>query len=107
MRLSPIYPNWYLNVLGYAHYLLGQYDEAEGVLKQALERDPAYGDSRCILAACHQARGRIEEARRELERLRRHSPGFGLHDMEAQLAIEKDQAAVARFLEALRSLGLE
>ncbi len=107
IRLSPIYPTWYLNILGFGHYQTGQYDEAEKALKLALQREPAYADCRLILAAAHHARGRTDEARREAQEVMRLSPEFKLRDVEARLAIVKDRAMLARFLDVLRELGLQ
>jgi adenylate cyclase len=107
MRLGPVYPTWYLQILGFAHYLRGEHDEAEAVLKQALEREPAYADARVTLAAAHHARGRVDEARREAAELRRHDPGFRVKTMESRLSIVKDRSIPARLAALLRSLGLE
>ena len=107
IRLSPIYPTWYLNILGFGHYQSGQYDEAEKVLKLALQREPAYADCRLILAGVHHARGRVEEARREAQEVMRHSPNFQLRDFEAKSAIVKDREMLSRFLDMLRQLGLQ
>jgi adenylate cyclase len=106
MRLSPVYPTWYLNILGLAHHLLGQDDEAEKVLEAALRREPAYADCRLILAAAHHARGRLDDARREAAAVRQHDAGFKLSSFAGRLSIVKDREMVARFLELLRSLGV-
>ena len=106
IRLSPFYPTWYLNILGFGHYQAGQYDEAEKTLKLALQRDPAYVDCRLMLAASYHARGRVDEARREIQEVARHNPDFKLRDLEARLAIVKDREMLARFLDVLRQLGL-
>lgn len=107
IRLSPIYPTWYLNILGFGHYQSGQYDEAEKVLKHALQREPAYADCRLILVGVHHARGRVDEARREAQEVMRHSPNFQLRDFEAKLAIVKDRQMLSRFLDMLHQLGLQ
>lgn len=107
MRLSPVYPAWYLNILGFAHNRLGQYDEAEDVLSLALQREPAYSECRLILAAAHHARGRIEDARREAAEVLRRDPAFRLSALQARLSIVKDRDLVERFVGLLRELGLE
>jgi adenylate cyclase len=107
MRLSPVYPVWYLNVLGFAHYLLDQHDEADAVLTLALQRDPAYYDCRLMLMAAHHARGRGGDGRREAAEVRRHNPSLRLKDMEGRLSVLKDRALVSRFIGILRELGLE
>jgi adenylate cyclase len=107
MRLSPVYPAWYLNILGLAHYLRGEHDAAEEVLNRALQREPAFADCRLFLAAAHHARGRIDDARREAANVLRHDPGFRLSTFEARLSIVKDRDFVARFFALIRELGLE
>ena len=107
MRLCPTYPAWYLNILGYAHYQCGEFEDAERVLRLALEREPAYTDCRLILAGVHQARGRAEDARREAREVLRLEPGYRLKQTEARLFIVKDREMLARFLDMLRQLGLE
>jgi len=107
MRLSPVYPTWYLNILGFALYQIGQHDEAEKVLEAALRREPAYADCRLILAASHHARGRLDDARREAAAVKQHDAGFKLSSFAGRLSIVKDREMVARFLELMRSLGVE
>ena len=107
MRLSPIYPTWYLNILGIAYYLLGQYDAAEETLKLALQREPGYFDCRLVLAAAHDARGRIADARQEAAETLRLDPGFRLSAFESRLSIVRDRGLVTRLLDVLRELGLE
>jgi TolB-like protein/class 3 adenylate cyclase/thioredoxin-like negative regulator of GroEL len=107
MRLGPVYPTWYLQILGFAHYLLGEHDEAEPVLKQALEREPAYADAHVTLTAAYHARGRVEEARRQVAELRRRDPAFRVKTMESRLSIVRDRGIPARLAALLRELGLE
>jgi len=107
MRLSPVYPTWYLNILGFALLQVGQHDEAEHALALALQREPGYADCRLMLAAAHHARGRLDDARRETAATRVHTPGFKLKDMEGRLSIVKDRALVDGFIGLMRELGLE
>ncbi len=41
MRLSPYYPGWYLAILGSAHRLMGNYDEAIAAFKGWRDRSSA------------------------------------------------------------------
>ncbi len=107
MRLSPNYPAWYLNILSYAAYAVGDYAQAESAARQGLQRDPAYADCRAIAAAACLALGRGDEARREAGELVRRDPAFKLATLEGRLAIEKDRALVERLLGACRELGLQ
>ncbi len=107
IRLSPIYPTWYLNILGFANFRAGQHDDAEAALKLALQREPANARCRMLLAWVHHSRGRIDEARREAQEILRQDPTFRLKDVEPQLAIVKDRTLVARYFDVLRELGLQ
>jgi adenylate cyclase len=107
IRLSPIYPTWYLNILGFAHHRCGQDEEAETALKLALQREPGNARCRMLLAWVYHARGQMDEARRETRELLRHDPAFRLKSVEPQLAIIKDRTLVAKYFEVLRELGLQ
>ncbi len=107
IRLSPVYPTWYLNILGFANFRAGQHDDAEAALKLALQREPANARCRMLLAWVHHSRGRIDEARREAQEILRQDPTFRLKDVEPQLAIVKDRTLVARYFDVLRELGLQ
>ncbi len=107
IRLSPVYPTWYLNILGFANFRAGQHDDAEAALKLALQREPANARCRMLLAWVHHSRGRIDEARREAQEILRQDPTFRLKNVEPQLAIVKDRTLVARYFDVLRELGLQ
>jgi len=107
MRLSPVYPAWYLQILGFSHYQLGQLESAQEALGLALKREPAYSESRATLAAVHHAAGRLDQARQEAAEILRHEPGFKLSGLEGRLTIVRDRALIARFFATLRELGLE
>ncbi len=107
IRLSPIYPSWYLNILGFANIRAERYKEAESALKLALQRDPADTRCRMLLAWAYHSRDRTDEARREAREILRQEPAFRLESVAPQLAIIKDRALVASYFDALRELGLE
>jgi adenylate cyclase len=107
MRLSPMYPAWYLNILAFAAYALGDYEQAESAARQGLQRDPAYADCRAIVAAACHALGRGEEAHREAAELVRRDPTYRLAMLEGRLAIVTDRPLVGRLLATCRSLGLQ
>ena len=106
IRISPIYPTWYLNILGFANLRVGRYDEAETALKLALQREPENARCRMLLAWSYYTRGQVDEARREARDILRHDPAFRLKDVEPALAIVKDRTLVANYFEVLRELGL-
>ena len=107
MRLSPMYPAWYLNILAFAAYACADYEQAESAARQGLERDPAYADCRAILAAACLALGRRDEAAREAAELVRRDPAFKLATLEGRLSIVSDRPLVERLLGVCRELGLK
>jgi tetratricopeptide (TPR) repeat protein len=56
---------------------IGQYDQAEEVLKQAIQRIPRSGQARYSLGRIDQALGRYSEAAREIEEAARSNPLVG------------------------------
>ena len=107
IRLSPIYPTWYLNILGFANFRTERYEEAEAALKLALQREPANVRCRMLLAWMYHTEGRMDEARHAAREILRHEPAFRLKSVAPQLAIVKDRALLERYFEALRTLGLQ
>jgi len=107
MRLSPIYPAWYLNILAYAAYLCGDYEQAESAARQCLQREPGYADCRVIAALSCLALGRAEDARREAAEVVRQDPAWKLASLEGRLSIERNRDVVARMLATCRELGLQ
>jgi adenylate cyclase len=107
MRLSPVYPAWYLNILGFGLYQLGQVEECEKALRLCLEREPANLDCHLVIAAAHHGAGRADAARREAQEVLRKDPAFRLAGYEARLAIVRDRGLVERFFALMRELGLQ
>ena len=107
MRASPVYPTWYLTILGFAHYLMGEYELVDAPMNLALQRSPGYVDCLLFLAVSHHARGRMDDARAQIAELRRHHPTFKLESFEKQLSVMKDKERKAGFFKVLRELGLE
>jgi tetratricopeptide (TPR) repeat protein len=75
LRLSPrarVGPS--LFVIGYAHFLGRRFDEAVPELLLAIQEDQSYPGPYRVLAACYAYKGRLNEAREDLERLRTITP---------------------------------
>jgi hypothetical protein len=92
-----------LNTLGVAQYRLGRYEEALKTLTQSEKLNSLYRGSTSLpadlafLAMCHQQLGQRQEARAELERLRR-TVG---RDVGFREDLEKENAEFLREAEAL------
>ena len=106
MRLNPHYPPRYSFFLGHTHYVLGQLEEALGVLNSVVSRNPEYLTVRLNLAAIYSELGRSADARREAQAVLRINPHFSLTLFEPRLCF-KDPADTARWIDELRRVGLK
>jgi adenylate cyclase len=105
MRLSPIYPAWFLHRLGMAYRLTGRYDEAIEALKRFRERNPEHVHSYTELAIAYGQSGRMEDASALVEELLKKKPKFCL-DRYEKTRFFKDHRELERELDALRRAGL-
>lgn len=101
-RINPQYPEWFQANLGWAHYQAGRPEEALEVL-HVLNDPPAV--FRIFLAATYARLDRIEEAQREVARIRELEPGFGVGKLDF-LPFEDDEHR-ARLAGDLRKAGLQ
>src|SRR5881398_2811710 len=74
VALAPDQALGYAN-LGLVHLRLGRYDVAEREIRRAAARDTASDDIALTLAKVYELAGRMAEARREVDRVLRRSPG--------------------------------
>jgi adenylate cyclase len=107
MRLSPVYPAWYSNILSFAAYACGDYAGAEAAGRQGVQLDPGYADCRVLVALACQALGRPDDARREVAEILRRDPAYRLSALDGRMAIVRDRALVGRMLAACREIGLQ
>ena len=78
MRLNPFSPARYRSALGQTYFFMGEYEDAEVVLNNAIERNAALTPARVFLIATLNKLGKKEEAAWEMEQLKLVEPGFGL-----------------------------
>ena len=105
MRLSPYYPGWYLFVLGNAHRLLGNYEEALAALKAWQERLPNAPFPHIVLTYTYAEMGRLEDARAEAQELLEKWPDFSV-EQQAKMTPYQDPAELELTLEGLRKAGV-
>ncbi|MEM7444168.1 MAG: adenylate/guanylate cyclase domain-containing protein [Pseudomonadota bacterium] len=103
MRLSPIYPPWYLGDMGFSCRLLEQYDEAIALYREYARRSPGFGlvDLTIIYATL----GRMEDARAEAKRLQDARPGFSILAW-THSQLYADSTRLEADIAALRAAGL-
>ncbi len=105
MRLCPIYPIWYLYVLGTACRLLGWNRDAARVFEAAIARDPDYIALHVGLAATLGELGREADAKKLVAEILRREPSFSTKTYVAGLSY-RDPAESTRFEISLREAGL-
>jgi len=74
MRLDPHYPAYYLFVLGLAHFVLDQYEEAATLFERALKLNPENYVPLIPLSAAQAQLGRKQEAAATLDKLQKVLP---------------------------------
>jgi adenylate cyclase len=105
MALDPYYPDLWLHFKGLAMFLLGRYDEAIGLLKRRLIRNPDTDISRELLAACYGHLGRTEEARAEWQEVFRVNPDHSLQYRRTVLPF-KNPGDFEKIVDGLRKAGV-
>ncbi|MBW2431703.1 MAG: tetratricopeptide repeat protein [Deltaproteobacteria bacterium] len=101
MRMNPRYPSWYLDVLGFAYYEVGQYEKALTTLKQ--NNNPWFTNHR-NLAAVYVRLGRLEEARAEVSKMLEKNSYYTLES--EKLRPYNDDTRRERLVNDLRKAGV-
>ena len=105
MALNPFYPDIYLHFQALAMFQLGRYEEAIGILKRRLVRNPNTDVSRVLLAASLGHLGRFEAAREEWQEVFRVNPDYSLEHRRKVLPY-KNPADFELVVEGLRKTGV-
>ncbi len=108
MRLSPYYPAWFLEVLGFSYLAAKQPDEALVAFGTFLEREPGAvhaAHAHVGRALAHHALGRDDAARAEVAKAVEADAEISLTHFK-KLKLDKTRAEDESGLAVLRSLGL-
>ncbi|RWP17107.1 adenylate/guanylate cyclase domain-containing protein [Mesorhizobium sp.] len=105
MALNPYYPDIFLHFQAQATFQLGRYEEAIGILKRRLVRNPDTDVSRVLLAASYGHLGRCEEARHEWQEVFRVNPDYSLEHRRKVLPY-KNPDDFELVVDGLRKAGL-
>ena len=105
IRLSPIYPAWYLGDLSYAYVLMGRLEEAIATAKESIKIDPDYIYNYHTLAIAHIELGQIEAAHADIENILRIEPKMSIRTYRDSQPYE-DEALRNRIITAFREAGL-
>jgi tetratricopeptide (TPR) repeat protein len=106
LRLDPIPPFWYYQVLAGAYVNAGRYQEAIAACKKVLHRAPNDVLTHIILTNTYSQAGRVEEARAAAAEVLRIDPNFSAEE-RGKLMPFKNPEDRERILEGLRKAGLK
>jgi len=101
MRLNPLYPDWYLWVLGDAYSCVGDYEAAIQTLKQMSDQSEAHR----LLASCHALLGQVGEAQLHAAQVKAIHPDFSIEHWRTVPPF-RSQEPLERFIHGLRLAGL-
>ncbi len=108
MRLSPYYPDWFLEELGFSYLDAGQPEEALLAFETFLDRKPAAvhaAHSHVGRALAYHALGRDDAAQAEIGAAIEADPKISLTHF-GQLSLSQDRDGIERGLATLRRLGM-
>ena len=105
MRLCPIYPGWYFQLLGAAYRLTGDTDAAIAAFEAAIKRDADYLTMHVNLATTLGDLGRTDDAKKPVSEILRLDPDFSIKTYMEGLSY-RDPAELKRFEDGLRKVGL-
>ncbi len=105
MRLCPIYPGWYLHVLGSACRLLGRNESAVSAFEEGIKRNAENLAAHVGLASTLGELGRQEDAKTPVSEILRLDPDFSTKKYVGALSY-RDPAELARFEDGMRKAGL-
>ncbi|MFC1680863.1 adenylate/guanylate cyclase domain-containing protein [Pseudomonadota bacterium] len=105
MRLCPVYPGWFLWVMGMSYRLMGQTDSAIATFKVAVDRNEDFLSLHIGLASTFGEQGREAEARKSVESILRLAPNFSINKYLNGVSY-RDQREISRIGDGLRKAGL-
>ena len=108
MRLNPHYPDYYLYILGLAHFHLDQYEEAVTLFEKAVKLNPVNYVPLIPLSAAQAQLGREQEAAATLDKLQKALPAIVTIALvkRGSLYSYKNTADRDRLLAGLRKAGM-
>ncbi|PKA39175.1 adenylate/guanylate cyclase domain-containing protein [Rhizobium sullae] len=103
--LNPYFPDVLLHFQALALFQLGRYEQAVGLLKERLTRNPVTDVSRALLASSYGHLGRFDEARSAWQEVLRVNPDYSL-EYRRKVLPYKNPADFELVVDGLRKAGL-
>lgn len=105
IRIAPVYPPWFIEILAAAYRDGGQLDMAEMAAREAVRINPGSREARLILASALVRRGAGDEARSVAAAVLAKEPGFSSRAYADNLPY-RDDAAREKIVADLEQAGL-
>ena len=106
LRLDPFYSPAASGALGFAHYVLKQYEQALPVLRDCVTRAPNLPAGHRYLAATYAQLGRMDEARAEAAAALRIQPSYSIAETTRRILGFKSPEDGEHLFDGLRKAGL-
>jgi TolB-like protein/class 3 adenylate cyclase/Tfp pilus assembly protein PilF len=103
--LNPYFPDVLLHFQALASFQLGKYEQAVGLLKERLTRNPVTDVSRALLASSYGHLGRFDEARAAWQEVLRVNPDYSL-EYRRKVLPYKNPEDFELVVDGLRKAGL-
>jgi TolB-like protein/class 3 adenylate cyclase/tetratricopeptide (TPR) repeat protein len=103
--LNPYFPDVLLHFQALASFQLGRYEQAVGLLKERLTRNPVTDVSRALLASSYGHLGRFDEARAAWQEVLRVNPDYSL-EYRRKVLPHKNPEDFELVVDGLRKAGL-
>jgi adenylate cyclase len=105
VRLNPRFPDMWMHFMAHAHFMRGDYQRAERLLRERIASSPNTDISRVLLASALGHLGDRDEARRVWDEVFVVNPSYSL-EHRARILPYKDPSDWERVLEGLAKAGL-
>jgi TolB-like protein len=107
IRLSPLDPEMFRVQAGMAlaHFFAGRFDSASAWAEKAVGNLPSFLAAVSLAAASHALAGRMDKAKRAMQRVRTLDPSLRVSNLKDWLPIHRPED-LARFADGLRLAGL-
>ena len=104
--INPLYSWDYLFNLGWAHYTLGDYQQAVKYLTLALQRNQYATYARLVLAASHVALNQPGEAQWQVDEILSYHTNMSISFLKQETPIDLSSQRIQKYLSDLRTAGI-
>jgi tetratricopeptide (TPR) repeat protein len=107
MEMAPFPPVFMYLEVGNAYLVLKQHEAAIPYLERAVQTAPSWLPATWLLVVAYAEAGRIEDARKQLDKMKDLDSSISLDHLNIQMELNADTEFVKRVVAALRKAGLK